>query len=483
MASHDPTLPTLVTSGPQQGRKDSSYSTFSVGKQHFKRAPCQDVFFGVLFWLHLFGLWGYVGYRLSNILNDKRMAGELPLDVQTGYFPVILSGIGIALACSLLWTILIRAFPKTIVYFTIFMVIVVQASIVGLALYSKMYSQAAVGGVCLLLTLLYIWFIWESLAFTALLLETTVSVLMQYYGSFILSFASAIPGLVVVLAYVAALAIFKHDSLDKDGDKNEVMWLIPLLIFSFFWTWAVLGNVVHTTICGVIGRWYFLNEGGSATGPALGQALSNSFGSIALGSLIMALVKMMKMMFRMVQQAAAESDNVVLMCVACIFACIAQCIEDLLEFLSTYAFAYVALYGQSFCQAARSTWDLLGTSGLHMLVAYDLTAAVTFLGGLICAGVTAICTWGILKLHGDYKLPDGTEVKDTDTTEAVYLGFVASLGLGLFLVMSSAVESGACALLVCFAEEPGMICERHPALNEKLQELLNKVQSQNAEES
>jgi len=286
-----------------------------------------------------------------------------------------------------------------------------------------------------------------------------------------------------VFAYVAALAIFKHDSLDPDGDKNEVLWLIPLLIFSFFWTWAVLGNVVHTTICGVIGRWYF-SQPGSATGPALRQAMTNSFGSIALGSLIMALVKLMKSMFRMAQSAAESNDNLVVMAIACIFVCIARCIEDLLEFLSTYAFAYVAMYGQSFCQAARSTWDLLSTSGLHMLVTYDVTAAVTFLGGLFIAGLTAVGTWGVLKLHGDYKLTGGTEVKDTATTELAYLGFAAAIGLGLFLVMSSAVESGACALLVCFAEEPGVICERHPALNERLQGLLNEVQQEkNAEES
>merc|ERR550539_145246 len=103
MASHDPTAPALVASGPQQGMRDSSYSTFSVGKQHFKRAPCQDVFFGVLFWLHLFGLWVYIGYRLDTILNDERMAKELRVDVQTGYFPVIFSAIGIAFAGCLLW--------------------------------------------------------------------------------------------------------------------------------------------------------------------------------------------------------------------------------------------------------------------------------------------------------------------------------------------------------------------------------------------
>jgi len=459
------------------------YSTFSAGKHHFRRTPCQDVSFGVLFWLHLLVLWGYVGYRLNAILNDKKMDEELWRCVETGKFPVIFSAIGIAVACSMLWIILIRAFPKTMVYSSVCMIVVVQAVIVGLLFKFNLPVQAALGGVGLLFTLLYIWFIWESLAFTALLLETTVSVLMKYCGSLVLSVASAIPGLVIVFAYVVALAIFKHDSVDGDGDKNEVTWLVPLMCFSFFWTWAVLGNVVHTTICGVIGRWYFLSEGGNATGPSLGQALTNSFGSIALGSLIMAVVKMMKMLFRMAEQSAAESDNLVLKIIGCMLACIAQCVEDLLEFLSTYAFAYVALYGQSFCQAARSTWDLLSTSGLHMIVAYDMSAAVTFLGGLICAGVTAIGTWGVLKLHGDYKLPGEIDVKDTTTTETAYLAFAAGIGLGLFLVMSSAVESGACALLVCFAEEPGVICERHPALNDRMQELLKEKQSEDAEGS
>lgn len=482
MASHDPTAPALVASGPQQGMRDSAYSTFSVGKQHFRRAPCQDVFFGVLFWLHLFGLWGFVGYRLNTIEFDTNEFKELKLDVLTGYFPAIFYAIGIAFACCLLWTILIKAFPKTMVYLSMLMVVAIEACIVGLAVVAGNSYGAGMGAACLMLTLLYLWFIWESLAFTALLLETTASVLMQCWGSLVLSFASAVPGLVMVFAYVAALALFKYDSTTTtaDGDKKEVLWLSPLLIFSFFWTSAVLGNVVHTTVCGVIGRWYF-SQPGSATGPALRQAMTNSFGSIALGSLIMALVKMMKMMLRMVESAAESDGNFVVMLIACVLGCFTKCIEDLLEFLSTYAFAYVAMYGQSFCQAARSTWDLLTTSGLHMLVTYDVTAAVTFLGGLVCAGVTAIGTWGVLKLHGDYKL-GGKEVEDTAATEIVYLGFAAGMGLGLFLVMSSAVESGACALLVCFAEEPEVISERHPALNERLQGLLNEAKEKEAAE-
>merc|ERR1719499_2928045 len=88
------------------------------------------------------------------------------------------------------------------------------------------------------------------------------------------------------------------------------------------------------------------------------------------------------MMLRMVESAAESDGNFVVMLIACVLGCFTKCIEDLLEFLSTYAFAYVAMYGQSFCQAARSTWDLLTTSGLHTLVTYDVTAAVTFLGGL-----------------------------------------------------------------------------------------------------
>ena len=57
----------------------------------------------------------------------------------------------------------------------------------------------------------------------------------------------------------------------------------------------------------------------------------------------------------------------------------------------------VAVYGKSFCRAARDTWDLFQNQGLHLLINDDLTNGVIFmgciLGGLLSASVAGVWTY------------------------------------------------------------------------------------------
>lgn len=50
----------------------------------------------------------------------------------------------------------------------------------------------------------------------------------------------------------------------------------------------------------------------------------------------------------------------------------------------------------------------------------------------------------------------------------LYLGFAFCLGFCAVQIVSSPIQSGSCALFVCFAEEPEVIRERHPELSSKI---------------
>lgn len=63
-------------------------------------------------------------------------------------------------------------------------------------------------------------------------------------------------------------------------------------------------------------------------------------------------------------------------------------------------FYQIAVHGKGFNRAARDAWELLQSTGVEALVAYDCSGAVllmgTVLGGLItgtCAGVWTWMTW------------------------------------------------------------------------------------------
>jgi hypothetical protein len=75
-----------------------------------------------------------------------------------------------------------------------------------------------------------------------------------------------------------------------------VIGLIVYITFAAYWITEWLKNTIHTTISGVYGAWYF-SPNSPVKGPTRGaarRALTYSFGSISLGSLLVAIINMLR---------------------------------------------------------------------------------------------------------------------------------------------------------------------------------------------
>merc|ERR1719473_1372615 len=146
--------------------------------------------------------------------------------------------------------------------------------------------------------------------------------------------------IVWLLAFVAVLPL---------GSAGVVAGV--LLIVSFFWTFQVLSNVCHVTTAGLASRWYFDKQMDAPVGTALKHAWSYQFGSICLGSLLVAVIQTLGAMAR----AARDNGegNIVTQILSCVAICILQCLESLLKLFNTFAFNIVAIYSVPFCRAGR----------------------------------------------------------------------------------------------------------------------------------
>lgn len=104
------------------------------------------------------------------------------------------------------------------------------------------------------------------------------------------------------------------------------------LVFSYYWTSQVISYVTHVALAGVFATVYFFND--TARSPILGslrRALTTSFGSICFGSLLIALVNMVRYFLQIAQNS---TDNPVLGFLICIVQCIVGCLQGL--FVSHY---------------------------------------------------------------------------------------------------------------------------------------------------
>lgn len=122
-----------------------------------------------------------------------------------------------------------------------------------------------------------------------------------------------------------------------------------------------LKNTIHVTISGVYGSWYFMgpnpdNFPKGATRGALKRAVTYSFGSISLGSLLVAIIQFMRQLCSAAQQSAAQDNNLVGVVIFCCLQCLIGLLDWAVNFLNRYAFSYIALYGKPYVAAAKATW-------------------------------------------------------------------------------------------------------------------------------
>lgn len=140
--------------------------------------------------------------------------------------------------------------------------------------------------------------------------------------------------------------------------SGKVIGLIVFITFAMYWISEVLKNVIHTTISGVYGSWYFCSNNfpKGATRGALKRSLTYSFGSISLGSLIVAIINFLRHLCSVAQRQSAEDGNIVGVIFFCCLGCIIGLLDWAVQFLNRYAFSYIALYGKSYVEAAKDTW-------------------------------------------------------------------------------------------------------------------------------
>merc|ERR1712154_761066 len=109
------------------------------------------------------------------------------------------------------------------------------------------------------------------------------------------------------------------DQAQVDERVFNVVYFLYFIVY--FWGGYTAFNTCHTAFCGVFGRWYFNAITSNAVRESLMVAIGPSFGSIAMGSLIIAIIRAMEQLARKLQSDAQGEGNTVGQIVACILRC------------------------------------------------------------------------------------------------------------------------------------------------------------------
>jgi hypothetical protein len=318
---------------------------------------------------------------------------------------------------------------------------------------------------------LYARAVWHRIPFAAMNLKTAIVVVKANLGMAWMALAH-IPlsiGWICVWWYVATCTanspsmtaqvtteVYNESTNMTESEfETELTGLgwavLSFLLLSFYWTSQVIQNVLHTTLAGTVGTWWFLpHEASSCCSVALTsswvRSMTYSFGSICLGSLIVAILEVIK---RFVRSAAKRCG---------IIRCIAQCllvwIERLAEYFNKWAFVYVGLYGYSYMEAGKNVFALFRDRGWTTLISDALVGRMLLMMCFLVGIVNAVLVL-ILSLVLDHSEP---QMAGVSALIALIVGIV--LAARVFSILISCVD----AVIVLYAEAPKEFHEMHPAL-------------------
>jgi len=311
-------------------------------------------------------------------------------------------------------------------------------------------AAAIIAAIFAVFVIVYFFMVRNRIPFAIEMIKSVVTIIQRYPATQLTAYLSVIVQIGWVCLWMFTVIISQRFS----GTLSAVAFLFLLL--SLYWVSEVIKNVVHVTVSGVVATVYFMGDmmPSNPTLGALKRSLTTSFGSICLGSLIVSIIKTIR---ALVQMMRSENNNLLL----CLVDCILGCIDSLVQYFNHYAYCQVAIYGKSFVEAAKATWNLIKYAGLEAIANDNLIDGVLWMGVLFNALLTGLAALGIAHVF--------------NYSEVAWILFIAGFVIGFIMMILAmqVVDSGIACTFVCFAEDRDVLQRTNPHLYQRLVETYN----------
>ncbi|VDL96110.1 unnamed protein product [Schistocephalus solidus] len=246
------------------------------------------------------------------------------------------------------------------------------------------------------------------------------------------------------------------------GETSKYIWVLQIYNFAAcLWLVNFFIALGEITLAGAFSSYYFSRRDPSRLMPtcpllvSLGRALLYHMGSVALGSLLITLLGLIRAFLLYLEKKLKSAENPVakgvLRCLGCCF----WCLEKFLRFLNRNAYIIIAIYGYGFCRAAKDAFGLILRNVVRVFVVDKVTDFVLFVGKLVVCGFSGAVAYFFL---------------DSSFTSK-YLGALASIQpphlyyfivpvliivIGSYLIAKaffSVYEMGVDTIFLCFCED------------------------------
>ncbi|ETV99897.1 hypothetical protein, variant [Aphanomyces invadans] len=281
---------------------------------------------------------------------------------------------------------------------------------------------------------------------------TVAAKILQRFPQVVLVAYAAIAAQVAWMLLWTVAVVGVWSKVDITPSTSTLNVAVFVMLVSLCWGLQVLRNIVHCTTAGTIGEWWFSPDTHNAVLRSGRRAVTSSFGSICLGSLIVAALSALRLVLLTTKRR--KSRTTVNACLECIVGAL----ETHLKAFNKYAYCQVALYGKDFRTAGNDTLQLFREKGWTGVVQESLVSMVLSMGCLVVGAVAGVVGVGYLYVAMACSDVEGAShaPAQCDTFSVMITAFVAcgAMGYAMCAVVSSILDSIVATIFVCFAEDP-----------------------------
>jgi len=380
----------------------------------------------------------------SSFTGKTAVGMQALADLMTSW-PLLAIGVGAAMFLSFFWVVLLRLFSKVFIWVSI---VLSNVGLCGAAVWLYFYwkslssstttvsstnvsvttsstasaweistaqgvfiGTAIIAGVILLITI----FLARRLKLAIELIKDTGRALvsMPLLLLFPMFIYVLVGGLGIYFVYVSLYILTIEESLtlplvSLGVNSNLKTYFEYFHLFGFLWGIFFLLGISDVTIAGSIANFYWLHDKNTRLnkpiGTALWRTLRYHLGSICLGSLIIALVDLIRIFVWQIQRQARASNNIVLKYVLGCVQCCLGFLNKIVKLINKNAFIQMAITGKSFCKSAKSAVALLVSNSLKLLVVNLITSYILFISKVAISGLCGLAAYFYLKTYTPWTL-------------------------------------------------------------------------------
>lgn len=177
----------------------------------------------------------------------------------------------------------------------------------------------------------------------------------------------------------------------KQSSWIQYMWWY--LVISFIWISEFILSCQQIVIAGAVSTWYFSRDRDNLGFPILSsfrELICRHIGSVALGSFLITLLKLPRLMIQQLTSRLRQYDNQAAKTALEACSCCLWLVERFLAFLNRNAYTVVVIEGTDFCPSARIAFQTLMSNAIRVAAINSIGDFILFLGKLSVAALTAI---------------------------------------------------------------------------------------------